>query len=293
MRAVELFQFQGQRSEAGYVVRGGLLSPVSEAIRSVPPPPPDLFLRFAQLDPSSEDQIQHFANGFGLLGMMDGGLRLDAEPLGRWRERIYQFRKAVWLWEKIQTKDAQQLDAAIKREPGPVECFYFYDPLNASAEPELIAGGSVRPGLFQSLKGADAIGKGRFFLRWIVNDELAERASPTLLWVPERGDLGLFIVPVPWYSLYGFLWIQLARAISGDCAFRACAAPNCGKLMLVAGDGSGSRSHKTTCSPACRVRLSARRVAARQLRKENIKPRQIAKRLNATVEKVKSWLGEE
>jgi len=63
--------------------------------------------------------------------------------------------------------------------------------------------------------------------------------------------------------------------------------------MLVAGDGSGSRSHKTTCSNACRVRLSARRVAARQLRKQNVPPRQIAKRLNASIENVKRWLGKD
>jgi hypothetical protein len=306
--ATDLFQFFGRRSKAGYVLRPPsesdgaprfriqtergaafkddlVLAPVSTDSVTFSPRA-DLFLRFAQLDPESDEAILSFANTFGLLGPSVHG-----EPLSHWRERIRPFRKAVWLWQQIQSKDIQQLTKAIIEQRVPLESFSFLGRPGDPDKPEpIVVAGSIRRELLEEMRRADALGRARLYLQAVVNERLAEHVAPRLLWVPEEGHMGLFIVPVPDYSLHGFLWLQLAQSISGSCAFRPCAAPGCGKLMLVAGDGSGSRTHKTTCSNACRVRLSARKRSVRQLHREGKTTRQIATKLSASVEQVQGWL---
>jgi hypothetical protein len=87
----ELFQFIGHVSEEGYEWRGGPFRAFPTNEKHVEPalielagnsrpykPEPDLFLKFASVDPNADAEILSFANSYGLLG--GGPLWIAPEP---------------------------------------------------------------------------------------------------------------------------------------------------------------------------------------------------------------------
>jgi hypothetical protein len=314
------FQFVWRRSEHGYEWRTGrftmmgaggkpeeregpALAPVGDFERPYVPSP-DLFLEFASVDPDQEGRILAFANGYGQLGDSSRWLfpkpprkgvkttGVDGELRSHWQEHLHKMKAAVSLWEALRRQDTKLLSQCIQWR-GAERVDYEWPPSSDFSTPwgthATIASKQTNPHLLGRLRPGDVQMPARMYLQEVVNKSLDKLVAPRLLWTPpDRKKMGLFIVPG---SLIGCLWLQLANAIAEFRTFRTC--EGCGKPILVAPEGSGSRSNKRTCSDACRVRLYARRKSeARRLRDEGVPLPQIAKRLGTGVEQVKRWIAE-
>jgi len=312
----ELFQFIGQVAEDGHEWRNGPIRTFGPDIRKYDEPAlialgensrpykpePDLFLKFASVDPDSDEEILRFANSYGLLG---GGPRWIAPPPKRkclettavtgevrshWQENLQRMKAAVTLWEAIQGEDSSVLTRCIRwRSRDHVT--YDWPPSSELTTPwsthATIASSGINSRLLERFEYGDVLKPARFYLQEVVNESLAKSVAPRLLWkAPDRNEMGLYMVPS---SLIGCLWLQLADAISGFQKFRLC--ESCRKPMLVAAEGSGYRTNRKTCSNACRIRLySNRKIEARQLREKKLSIREIAKRLDTEVDQIKRWI---
>ena len=314
----ELFQFIWQVSEDGYEWRSGPIRLFGADVRkhdepalielgenSRPyKPEPDLFLKFASIDPNSDAEILRFANSYGLLG---GGPRWIAPEPGHtgaktkavtgelrshWQEHLHRMKAAVTLWEAIKAEDSSVLASCIRWRSRD-HITYDWPPSSEWTTPwsthATIASPGVNPHLLERFQRGDVVKPARYYLQEVVNKSLDELVAPRLLWIaPDRKKMGLFIVPD---TLIGCLWLQLASAIADFRKFRLC--EGCGKPMLVAPEGSGYRTNRKTCSNACRIRLySRRKLEARQLRDQKLSVREIAERLDTGAEQVKRWIAE-
>jgi hypothetical protein len=311
----EFTQFISHRSEDGYEWRSGpftSIPPKSENFdepalvalgeRPLPYRPEDhLFVKFAAIDPNADTEILNFANSYGLLG---GGPLLRRAPKpghkggtiasvrgelrSHWQEHLHRMKAAVTLWQAIHAKDTSVLAKCI-RWPSPAHVTYEWPPSSEWITPwsthATIASREINPHLLDRFRPGDVTMPARIYLQEVVNGSLDEFVAPRLLWT-DREKMGLFIVPS---TLIGCLWVQLAKAIAESCKFRIC--EGCGKPMLVAPEGSGYRTNRRTCSNACRIRLySRRKLEARQLRNQGLSVREIAKRLDTEIERVKRWI---
>jgi len=314
------FQFVWRRSEQGYEWQTGrfratgtegtleeydgpALVPIGDSERRYVPSP-DLFLEFASIDPDREGRIVKFANSYGLLGggplwlypkparKGAGGAGVDGEMRSHWQGHLHKMKAAVSLWEALRTQDSKLLSQCIQWH-GAERVDYKWPPSSDWPTPwstrATIASKQTNPLLLDRLRPGDVEMPARMYLQEVVNKSLDKLVAPRLLWtLPDRQKMGLFIVPD---SLIGCLWLQLANGIAEFRKFRIC--EGCKKPMLVAPEGSGSRTNRKTCSDACRVRLYARRkLEARRLRNERVSLPQIAKRLGAGVDQVKRWIEE-
>ncbi len=312
----ELFQFIWQVAEDGHEWRSGPIRVFGANVRkhdepalialgenSRPyKPDPDLFLKFASIDPNADVEILHFANSYGLLGRGPRWIAPEPERKGasttavtgelrsHWQEHLHGMKAAVTLWEAIKAENSSVLASCIhwrRRD----HITYDWPPSSELNTPwsthATIAAPGINSHLLERFQRGDVLKPARFYLQEVVNKSLAELVSSRLLWkAPDSNEMGLFIVPS---TLIGCLWLQLADAIAGHQKFRLC--ESCGKPMLVAAEGSGYRTNRKTCSNACRIRLySDRKIEARQLRDKKFSVREIAKRLDTGVEQVKRWI---
>ena len=313
----ELFQFIWQVAEDGCEWRSGPFTPFPTKEKYDEPalielgensrpykPEPDLFLKFASIDPNSDAEILRFANSYGLLG---GGPRwiapepehkgvktkaLTGELRSHWQEHLQRMKAAVTLWEAIKAEDSSVLASCIRWRSRD-HITYDWPPSSEWTTPwsthATIASPRINSHLLGRFERGDVVKPARYYLQEVVNKSLAELVAAQLLWkAPDRNEMGLYIVPS---TLIGCLWLQLGDAIAGFQKFRLC--EGCKKPMLVAAEGSGYRTNRKTCSNACRIRLySRRKLEARQLRDQKLSFREIAKRLDTEVEQVKKWIAE-
>ena len=318
MPTYDPFQFAWLCSEQGYEWQPGpfkvlrddrvevhdcpALVPIGQSGRTYVPDP-DLFLKFANIDPDQDGQILEFANSYGLLDsrelLASQPRQKEVKPKGvigelrsRWQEHLHEMKAAVSLWEALRKEDMKVLSQCVTWR-GIDRVDYRWPPSADLMTPwsthVTIASKQMNPDLLNRFRPGDVEIPARLYLQEVINKHLAKLVAPRLLWtIPDRKKMGLFIVPG---SLIGCLWLQLAGAIAEVRKFRTC--EGCGKPMLVASEGSGFRTNRRTCSDACRTRLYARRkLEARRLRSEKLPLQQIAKRLGAGVEQVKRWIAE-
>ena len=108
---------------------GNMTNPLSSrSARTREPykPEPDLFLKFASVDPNADAEILSFANSYGLLG---GGPRwiapapkrkgsetttVTGEVRSHWQEHLHRMKAAVTLWVAIQGEDSSVLASCIR-----------------------------------------------------------------------------------------------------------------------------------------------------------------------------------
>lgn len=265
-------------------------------------PEPNLFLKFAAIDPGSDSQILSFANTYGLLesARFYFPKRKKGEPVqsflgelrSRWVENLHPMKQAVSLWDAITSKDTSLLEKCVVWESSQ-HITYHWPPSSDWQTPwsthATIASPQVNQDFLTRFRLGDVVMPARMYLQKIVNEHLQQTVAPRLLWTPpDRQKMGLFFVPE---SLIGCLWYQLAGAIADFHKFRTCDV--CQKPMLVAPEGSGYRTNRKTCSNACRIRLYAgRKAEARRLRSEKHSVREIAKQLDTDVEQIKKWIAE-
>ena len=314
----ELFQLIWQVSEDGYEWRSGpfrlfeadlrkhdepALIALGENSRPYKPEP-DLFLKFASIDPNADAESLRFANSYGLLGGASRWLGPEPKRKGEvttsvtgelrshWQGHLHRMKAAVSLWQAINAEDTSVLAKCI-RWRGPNHITYEWPPSSDWTTPwsthATIAAPGINSHLLERFERGDVLKPARYYLQEVVNKSLDELVAPRLLWTaPDRNEMGLFIVPD---TLIGCLWLQLASAIADFRKFRLC--EGCRKPMLVAPEGSGYRTNRKTCSNACRIRLySRRKLEARQLRGQKLPVREIAKRLGTGIEQVKRWIAE-
>src|SRR5439155_1576678 len=76
-----------------------------------------------------------------------------------------------------------------------------------------------KPTLFLEIRAGRLIGPALFWVRAVVDEQLAETVHAQLH--PRQDTLGLALHVIP-VSLLGAMWLQIARAISGQKRYKAC-----------------------------------------------------------------------
>jgi hypothetical protein len=264
-----------------------------------------LFRDFAATDPNL-DAIKSFADRFGLLGgnlrrrvvLYDQG-RGGKHPMGfgehvdDWVKEIMVMRLAIDLWEAARQGDTDYLGRMISWAPEHARVSIDTHPdLQVGQLPQkpahvhraVIADERLDPEILARFVPGDPIGPALHCMQSLINDHLHHRASPRLLWEPNRDRLGLYIVPD---GLIGALWLQFARAVERDARFRQCA--ECTTWFEVA-PGRG-RTDKQFCSTACRTRAYRKRQAeAVRLRGEGRSIEEIAHQLESDPDAIRGWI---
>jgi hypothetical protein len=264
-----------------------------------------LFRDFAATDPNL-DAIKSFADRFGLLGgnlrrrivLYDQG-RGGKHPMGfgehvdDWVKEIMVMRLAVDLWEAARQGDTDYLGRMISWAPEDARVSIDTHPdLQVGQLPEkpayvhraVIADERVDPEILARFVPGDPIGPALHCMQSLINEHLHHRASPRLLWEPNRDRLGLYIVPE---GLIGALWLQFARAVERNARFRQCT--ECTTWFEVA-PGRG-RADKQFCSTACRTRAYRKRQAeAVRLHGEGRSIDDIARQLESELDTVRGWI---
>jgi transposase-like protein len=267
-----------------------------------------LFRNFAATDPSL-DAIKSFADRYGVLGgnlrkriVLYGHGRGSHHPMGfgehvdDWIKEIMVMRLAVDLWEAARQGDSDYLEAMISWAPEHARVSIDTHPdLERGQLPEkpayvhraVIADERLDPEILARFVPGDLIAPALHCMQSLVNEHLHHRASPRLLWEPNRDRLGLYIVPD---GLIGALWLQFARAVERDARFRQCT--ECTTWFEVA-PGRG-RTDKQFCSTACRTRAYRKRQAAAvRLHGEGRSIEDIARELESDPATVRSWIERE
>ena len=264
-----------------------------------------LFRNFAATDPSL-DAINVFADRFGLLGgnlrkrivLYDQG-RDGKHPIGfgehvdEWLHEILVMRLAVDLWESARQGNVDHLGRMISWAPdGTRVSINTHPDLQRGQLPQkpahvhraVIAAEHLDQEILARFVPGDPIGPALHCMQGLINEHLHHRASPRLLWEPNRDRLGLYIAPE---GLIGALWLQFARAVERDARFRQCT--ECTTWFEVA-PGRG-RADKQFCSTACRTRAYRKRQAeAVRLHGEGRSLEVIARELESDPDTVRGWV---
>lgn len=212
---------------------------------------PALFREFAGLEPARE-AILRFAARYGWLGEPAGLFPLQprrgtslvgtGEPFALWVKEITAMCEAVRLWQLLQAKDTKTLGQSIRWEGDRV----VYRGLRGGT---ILASPDHHPSRLDEWRRGDVRGPATVYAQQVINEHLKPRASPRLLREGQPPRLRLYFVP---HTLIGALWLQLARAVDGEKAYRRCRRTGCGKFIEISRDTTGSRADRSYCSDACR-----------------------------------------
>jgi hypothetical protein len=264
-----------------------------------------LFLQFAELEPNL-DAIAAFANAFGHLGPPlakpvvlydrakgDRAPVAPGEHIGAWTKEILIMRLTAQLWEAARKGDTAYLSrmifwetdgSGVRIDTHPDLQLDNLPPPPFHVDKAWIAASHLGDDVLGRFIPGDLIKPAFHRVQTHVNEQLRHRASPRLLWDPQRERLGLYIVPE---GLIGALWVQLARAIERDSRFRRCG--ECGTWFELAPDTA--RSDKRYCSTPCRTKAYRRRQAeAVRLDSEGRSVEEIAQKLQSEPETVRGWI---
>jgi hypothetical protein len=291
-------------------------SPVAGAGASPLRPEPDaaLFRNFAELRPDKAS-ILAFANRHGNLGVGHdlrpatstesvGGSPMRGTLLVTWQHQISDMQRLVGLWDLLRAGDSQRLAAHIRwqetakrgasvhfhsdadggRGGGPALGFQRTKALIASCDtrPELLAefeaGDPVAPAWAYLQQDLD------LHLRHVAGWDGADMLAAVAAWDPKRGRPALrFEAP----TLLAAIWVQLADAIGNDRTFGRC--QGCGRWFEVGFDAA--RTHRRTCSNACRSRSHReRQERARRLHAAKKTFAEIAAELGSNLATIKKWI---
>jgi hypothetical protein len=211
-------------------------------------------------------------------------------------------RQAVRVWELLREGDREQRGRHIQWGPDPDAIAW----VRYVSHPELAPGQSppdgecpteheiaaargddgapCDDGLWGSLQPGDVLMPARFFLQQTVNGHLEEEVTPGLVWDPGQERLVYQSTP---RSLLGAMWLQFARAVSGDKQYRRC--QECGRWYEVSREAA--RAHRIFCSQGCRSKAyRLRQERARQLFTQGWSFRHIAEELGSDVPTVTKWV---
>lgn len=250
---------------------------------------PDLFLEFANLSPSHEEQILEFTNRYGFLQQASPiGIEpstkntlLWGEPLSLWASEITTMKQAIELWGMVKQKKKEKL-AKVIRWHGP-SVRYQAVPLTVEKEAALLRGKwdmkadgipqwIVLPqhdpwafGEVPEIKPGDVIGPAWMYLQSVFQKYFSV-VSARLLW--ERVDenkpgmrLGVYFTPD---NLLGALWLQFAQNVAGNREFQRC--QYCTRPFI-------ARPNKINCSDSCKSMMSRQHNKKKLSAKRKLKTR--------------------
>lgn len=239
---------------------------------------PSLFKVFADLD-GSEEAFAAFAERFGILGLavlahtddelaheLDGETR---EPLAVWLLIWHDIRECSRLLDLVQRGRVPELRKLVEFHEKSVRVvFPGYDPKkrrysqvgSVAFKESILPFGrmDLRWPAIQSARSERARLEmaARFFVQAKASKWLAGRVFPEVsagcVVISEQGkSFGLRFQPS---NLASAMWLQVARALEGDVAYRQCKSSKCRKWFVVSSDRSiGRRSDSLYCGdPKCR-----------------------------------------
>jgi hypothetical protein len=220
-----------------------------------------LFLAFAKLPPTKE-AIQEFAGAHGDLfahryephqsACREDGTAAFGATHTRWKQEIGDMLALVTLWGQIQNRSGVSLRTTIWWTQKAVG--YEIKTPRGIHSATLANADSPQTG-FKRFNPRDVVLPARCALQLEINKRLAEQPTvPRLAWTPDTPENSLsgynqrVVMESP--NLLGAMWLQFARAVTGEFQFKTCEV--CGAYFQV---GPGARrADSTTCKNACRQR---------------------------------------
>jgi hypothetical protein len=244
-----------------------------------------LFRDFADTATTPEG-ILAFANQYGLLGFPPRRalvpsdqpkmfVMIKGEMLKDWIQQIQAMRNATTLWDMIRSDKRADLAKIISWQ---------------QSREERVAGWyhgiQLIPGVPDTCTSDDVITPALSLLRNWINDFLVTTVSPRMQFEPARRELGLRLLPS---TLLAALWLQLARAVSGNRDFHVC--KKCGRWFELSNLQSEHRTvRRLFCTDACKsADYRDSKKKAQELSAQHRSPKQIADELGKSVERVKAW----
>jgi hypothetical protein len=238
---------------------------------------PGLYRTFSAVPFEDRDAILAFVNKYGLLGINRFALAGDStsqpelvhsvekEKYQDWARKIELMRQAVEIWDLFTAGDTEKLSqyiqwsqvsitpindegGRIKGYTGTNWCYSShrdYPPNKKGWPGEEFR--IIEPVL--DLFSPDDVLMPAYFLvqRWI-NENLAGRVTPRLLYDPNRRKPVMQIIPK---NLLSAMWLQFARTIDGNKEFRAC--KECGRWFEISHKQADGRTRRREfCSDPCK-----------------------------------------
>ena len=252
---------------------------------------PGLFRRFADLE-ESEEAVVAFASRFGSLVRPHRSVRPPWNPttlidgtLVKWGREVQILRAVVTLQEAISSQDLDAIDALLHRNVGGVT-------LRVSDKWLLVP--RIRLTAEDTTRDA-RLAVARRVLDHAVTSGLQARST---LKLPDQGPAfqlqmvhgELQTVPA---NLLGAMWLQFAVALDEGKQFRKCRARDCPTVWFEVSTGPlGVREDSDFCSARCRhTAYRDRKNLAKQMHRDGVSVKEIAKSLKTDVRRVRAWLG--
>lgn len=243
---------------------------------------PALFRAFAEL-PHEGEALRDFAEQYGRLGVQLSDAERDwlahcdlphAEPFTHW------VREKIALWRAVQA-----LDSVRGRRRGLLGERVHGDVL---LDPETSRKLARQRNRFKAMEmKQNALGPK---VAELVNERLAAfLLHPVIAWDKARAGFSIDYRP---QTLIGLLWLQFMRAATR--VKEAAPCQHCGNMLELTTERRGRRVHRRDaryCDDLCRASFhQARKLRARQLAREGLKIRAIARQMEEPMEDVRRWI---
>jgi hypothetical protein len=230
---------------------------------------PDLWIKFAQLEPNNES-IVSFASEFGRLGgkaertvtfhnlkFPQGFLAaigrdytedfsaLEVDSIEVWMSELRKIKRLFKLWELLEDEEYIKLSEAIKAD-SEYSLLYTQD---KSLRLDLM----LHPDMWKSPLNNDVRARTKALLHQEVGRELRGTMTSRLIW-DNTSHSSKIVFSVE--SLLEAIWLQFAQALEGNSVFHRCEA--CGTWLAIR---KGERTDRRFCNKnsTCRARVSAKR----------------------------------
>jgi hypothetical protein len=223
----------------------------------------------------------------------------EAERFGWWCEKILEMRRAVMLWDLIQSKNADELSRYIRwQEDSDGDACVKY-----TSDPDLDLEEAERQEGEETGTKVEVIASTRVYADWLARFGVGDVIEPARLWVKRRiekhlqdklaaemtftvGEEGLSFECVPAHLLSA-MWLQFAMGITRQLDYRSCLV--CRNWFELSPETA--RTNRVFCSDACKSRgYREKQDRARQLFAAKKSFREIAKELGSDVAAVKRWI---
>ncbi len=214
--------------------------------------------------------------------------------LDDWIRAAHEVGRLVDLWNSIRAGDPSSLREHILWRGGEDGPQVLYDSrewtkprrerYDQASKPEVIASPQVRPEWLAVFEPNDVVLPAIAYLQARLNERLAGKVHPRVLYDSEEKRLR--VRPVP-DDLLTALWLQFAQAVEGDKKYQRCL--ECGAYFEVSPEVA--RKDRVFCSNACRSKMYRDRQArAHDMHAAHLPLDQIAERLDTNIETVRGWL---
>jgi len=251
---------------------------------------PELFSRFAKLEPTSTKAILKFANKYG--NLTKGNLivpdshnkiekPINIEPFKLWCNEISEFALTYRIWRCLEEQRFEDLGLYIRWDKiDGTDVFYVISPFSNSRY--LTANNPQSEAIFNTFTQNDLIAPAKFFLQTILSRKLKGGISLMPL---EDSSWNLYPYIMP-DNLLRALWLQMYLAVTGEKTFIQCEW--CGYLLEVTEKTRITRKYHDNC----RMAMWRQKKNVVNLSEQGKTIDEIAAETKLPREKVAEWLEE-